>query len=83
MTTPATDNKISKSRGSLGVRSMPDRLDSGGCFLRDTSPGVVRVNIDGIWSVLCAEHRDALASFLSDPLPAPTEATSATKGDNG
>lgn len=66
---------ISTSRGTLGVRAMPDNLDSGTCFLRGCpSPinaGVVRVNLDGVWTVLCKRHRDQLRKALDNPEPVP------------
>ncbi len=66
---PDVRNKISHDADSLGVREMPDALDSGGCHLRCSSPAVVRVNTGGVYTSLCVEHRDALVHFLSNPLP--------------
>jgi len=54
---------------TVGVRSMPDGLDSGYCHLRDGNEGVVRVNLDGIWTVLCAKHRRQLMAELRKPAP--------------
>lgn len=66
---PEIRNVISHDSASLGVREMPDALDSGGCHLRCSSPAVVRVNTGGVYTSMCAEHRDALVHFLSNPLP--------------
>lgn len=65
------ENRISRSPGTMGVRRMPDDLDSGYCHLRDNRPGVVRINLDGIWVVLCAEHLTNLRRMLDKPEPAP------------
>lgn len=68
------ENLISKGRGTMGVRLMPDALDSGGCHVGCTGEGVVRINLDGMWCTLCADHRDALVKFLLyTPLPSPLE----------
>lgn len=64
-------NEISCGSGTMGVREMPDRLDGGNCHLRDGRDAVVRVNLDGIYTSLCQEHRDALVGMLKMPLPKP------------
>jgi hypothetical protein len=61
---------ISKSRRSLGVRNMPDHLDSGYCACCNQL-GEVRINIDGVWSVLCLQHKEQLVAALLRPEPAP------------
>ncbi len=69
---PGTRNEISMHRDSIGVRRMPDGLDSGGCHIcRRVSEAVVRVNLGGIWTSLCVEHRDLLRQQLDRPMPAP------------
>lgn len=62
-------NQISVQRGTMGVREMPDGLDSGGCHLRDGNDAVVRVNLDGIYVSLCGDHKCALMHFMDSPLP--------------
>jgi hypothetical protein len=65
------ENVISRAHRTLGVRLMPDDHDSGRCFLGDGRPGEVRVNLDGVWMVLCVEHQTALIDALNHPLPPP------------
>lgn len=67
-------NEISKSRGTIGVREMPDRLDSGHCHLLCATAAVVRINLDGIWIALCEDHRTFLLECINSPLPAPPPA---------
>lgn len=60
-------SEISRARRTLGVRFMPDDLDSGYCSLGCGAESIVRINIDGIWSQLLRRtprrvHRDADAS---------------------
>jgi hypothetical protein len=62
---------ISMSRGTLGVRSMPDKLDSNHCGLRCGKPAEVRINLDGIWTNLCLPHLLAFREALNNPEPAP------------
>lgn len=62
---------ISRSRRTLGVRAMPDGLDSGYCTLGDGAKAVVRVNLDGIWTCLCEHHRDTLLLALMFPAEKP------------
>ena len=63
-------NEISMSRHAIGVRLMPDRLDSGKCHLC-SSDAEVRVCTGGVYTSLCGDHRTALADFLRNPLPSP------------
>jgi hypothetical protein len=56
-------NRISKGRSTMGVVAYADF-----CYLGCREPGTVRVNIDGIWTVLCEDHRRALISMLENPL---------------
>ena len=63
---------ISTGRRTLGVRAMPDKLDSGYCnCCQDYA--VVRINIDGIWTTLCDQHVAELVAALLNPEPAPKE----------
>jgi hypothetical protein len=64
-------NKISRGRGTLGVRSMPDSLDSGYCTNHNRK-AAVRVNLGGSWANLCETCREDLVAMLDDPLPSPT-----------
>ena len=68
--TVAIDNEINHGRQGMGVRLMPDNLDSGYCHLC-IEVAVVRTNLGGVYTSLCAEHRDALRAMLDDPAPAP------------
>jgi hypothetical protein len=65
------ENVISTGPGTIGVREMPDHLDSGRCHLRDGNVAIVRVNLDGVWTSLCEDHRNTLISFLFKPHPKP------------
>lgn len=62
---------ISRDRGTMGVRKMPDGLDSGNCHMGHNTDAVVRVNLDGIWTSLCQEHLDELLLALMFPAEAP------------
>lgn len=56
--------QITTAAGSLGVGPMPDGRDSGRCHLRCGNDAVVRINLDGIWTTLCEDHRALLTSWL-------------------
>lgn len=67
-------NEINMSRHAIGVREMPDGLDSGNCHLC-SGVAEVRVCTGGVYTSLCGPHRIALADFLRNPLPSPKKET--------
>lgn len=70
MTVATISNVINHGRDSMGVRLMPDNLDSGYCHIC-TEVAVVRTNLGGVYTSLCDAHRDALRAMLDAPAPAP------------
>lgn len=61
------ENTVTTARRSLGARLL-DPLDPvwcSGCG----ADALMRVNVDGVWSYLCASCRDAFVGFLLAPLP--------------
>jgi hypothetical protein len=66
-------NVIRPEKGTLGVRRMPDKLDSNTCHLRCGKPAVVRINLDGIYTSLCEPHRAAFFEAFIEPLRSPLE----------
>lgn len=59
-------NQISKSRGTLGVSHTTDGEYCHIHRLR-SQVGYLRVNIDGIWTVLCGDCVEDLIGMLNNP----------------
>lgn len=58
-------NRISTARGTLGAR-LTDTDHCSAC----PADAWVQLNIDGVWSYLCASCWSRLASCVASPLPA-------------